>query len=75
MYITSPLCLDSIVASISVCHAEDRGSIPRRDVFSIFDGMSEWLRRAIRNRLGFSRAGSNPAAVVFVNCKIKFFRF
>ena len=25
--------------------------------------MAEWLRRVIRNHLGFSRAGSNPAGV------------
>ena len=25
--------------------------------------LSEWLRRKIRNLLGFARAGSNPAAV------------
>ncbi|ODV82538.1 hypothetical protein CANARDRAFT_205036, partial [[Candida] arabinofermentans NRRL YB-2248] len=27
--------------------------------------LSEWLRRKIRNLLGFARAGSNPAVVVF----------
>ena len=29
--------------------------------------MAEWLRRKTRNLLGFSRAGSNPAAVVFLD--------
>src|SRR5215475_333137 len=28
--------------------------------------VSEWLRRWIRNPLGSTRAGSNPAAVVFI---------
>ena len=28
--------------------------------------MSEWLRRCTRNALGSARAGSNPAAVVFL---------
>jgi hypothetical protein len=27
--------------------------------------MAEWLRRLIRNQLGFSRAGSNPARSEF----------
>ena len=31
------------------------------------DNLSEWLRRQTRNLLGFARAGSNPAVVVF--CK------
>ena len=26
--------------------------------------MAEWLRREIRNLMGFTRAGSNPAGVV-----------
>ena len=30
------------------------------------DNLSEWLRRQTRNLLGFARAGSNPAVVVFV---------
>ena len=29
------------------------------------DNLSEWLRRQTRNLLGFARAGSNPAVVVF----------
>ena len=28
--------------------------------------MAEWLRRVTRNHMGFSRAGSNPACVVFL---------
>ena len=28
--------------------------------------MAEWLRRAIRNRMGSSRLGSNPSGVVFL---------
>ena len=28
------------------------------------DSVAEWLRRETRNLMGFSRAGSNPAAVV-----------
>ena len=30
------------------------------------DNLSEWLRRQTRNLLGFARAGSNPAVVVFL---------
>ena len=30
------------------------------------DNLSEWLRRQTRNLLGFARAGSNPAVVVFI---------
>ena len=33
---------------------------------SFQDNLSEWLRRQTRNLLGFARAGSNPAVVVFV---------
>ena len=29
------------------------------------DNLSEWLRRQTRNLLGFARASSNPAVVVF----------
>ncbi len=29
------------------------------------DYLAEWLRRQTRNLLGFTRAGSNPAVVVF----------
>ena len=37
--------------------------------FAVFEvqksgNLSEWLRRKIRNLLGFARAGSNPAVVV-----------
>jgi hypothetical protein len=36
--------------------------------YQSFEGsVSEWLRRWTRNPLGSSRAGSNPAAVVFTN--------
>ena len=31
---------------------------------SEIDSVAEWLRRETRNLMGFSRAGSNPAAVV-----------
>ena len=31
------------------------------------DNLSEWLRRQTRNLLGFARAGSNPAVVVFAS--------
>ena len=31
------------------------------------DSMAEWLRRQIRNLMGFARGGSNPSAVVFSN--------
>ena len=33
-------------------------------VFFNSGNLSEWLRRKIRNLLGFARAGSNPAVVV-----------
>ena len=29
--------------------------------------MAEWLRRQIRNLMGFARGGSNPSAVALVN--------
>ena len=29
------------------------------------DTLAEWLRRVIRNHMGFPRAGSNPAGVAF----------
>ena len=35
--------------------------------FENHDSVSEWLRRWTRNPLGSARAGSNPAAVVFVS--------
>ena len=34
-------------------------------IYTLYKGnLSEWLRRKIRNLLGFARAGSNPAVVV-----------
>jgi hypothetical protein len=36
--------------------------------FCVFDDvLSEWLRSATRNRMGLSRAGSNPADVEFLS--------
>ena len=31
----------------------------------IQDSMAEWLRRVIRNHMGYARVGSNPTAVVY----------
>lgn len=36
------------------------------------DNLSEWLRRQTRNLLGFARAGSNPAVVVFIHLIIAY---
>ena len=36
-------------------------------LFNNSDTVAEWLRRQIRNLLGFARAGSNPAGVVFLS--------
>ena len=41
------------------------GSIPTLGAIR-YDSMSEWLRRKIRNLLGFARAGSNPVTVVLL---------
>ena len=31
------------------------------------DSMAEWLRRVIRNHMGYARVGSNPTAVARMN--------
>jgi hypothetical protein len=42
----------------------DPGSNPgRTSSFAYNDTLAEWLRRVIRNHMGFPRAGSNPAGV------------
>ena len=43
----------------------DPGSNPGRTSFypQQYDTLAEWLRRVIRNHMGFPRAGSNPAGV------------
>ena len=42
----------------------DPGSNPgRTSSFASADTLAEWLRRVIRNHMGFPRAGSNPAGV------------
>ena len=38
----------------------------RQKMTTFLDNLSEWLRRQTRNLLGFARAGSNPAVVVFI---------
>ena len=44
----------------------DPGSNPgRTSSFAHPDTLAEWLRRVIRNHMGFPRAGSNPAGVAF----------
>ena len=41
---------------------------------AVGDGiLAEWLRRKIRNLLGSARAGSNPADVVLLSKRAKFF--
>ena len=56
---------DGVVGNISACHADARGSIPRRGViYTRFDTLAEWLRRQPAKLLGSTRAGSNPAGVV-----------
>ena len=62
---------DGVVGNISACHADARGSIPRRGVnsqcikkFYLNDTLAEWLRRQPAKLLGSARAGSNPAGVV-----------
>ena len=37
--------------------------------------LAEWLRRKIRNLLGFARAGSSPAVVVFYQNFLNLFNF
>ena len=45
----------------------DPGSNPgRTSSFALSDTLAEWLRRVIRNHMGFPRAGSNPAGVAFI---------
>ena len=46
----------------------DPGSNPgRTSSFTSPDTLAEWLRRVIRNHMGFPRAGSNPAGVAFLS--------
>lgn len=63
---------DGVVGNISACHADARGSIPRRGVKnkkkSAHDTLAEWLRRQPAKLLGSARAGSNPAGVVIMIC-------
>ena len=56
---------DGVVGNISACHADARGSIPRRGDQKNFihDTLAEWLRRQPAKLLGSARAGSNPAGV------------
>ena len=58
---------DGVVGNISACHADARGSIPRRGGFKNFisctDTLAEWLRRQPAKLLCSARAGSNPAGV------------
>ena len=57
---------DGVVGNISACHADARGSIPRRGVDPILgDTLAEWLRRWPAKPLGSARAGSNPVGVVY----------
>ena len=67
---------DGVVGNISACHADARGSIPRRGgpwIMPLFiiadknnhtDTLAEWLRRRPAKPLGFARTGSNPVGVV-----------
>ena len=68
----SPTCKirDGVVGNISACHADARGSIPRRGAFTLLyaltylqDTLAEWLRRQPAKLLCSARAGSNPAGV------------
>ncbi len=59
---------DGVVGNISACHADARGSIPRRGGSMkkiLNDTLAEWLRRQPAKLLGSARAGSNPAGVVY----------
>ena len=56
---------DGVVGNISACHADARGSIPRRGVSLTItiDTLAEWLRRRPAKPLGSARTGSNPVGV------------
>ena len=53
-----------VMVSTVDSESTDPGSNPgRTSTFSSWDILAEWLRRVIRNHMGFPRAGSNPAGV------------
>ena len=63
---------DGVVGNISACHADARGSIPRRGgcakknifIYTRYrDTLAEWLRRLPAKLLGSARTGSNPVGV------------
>ena len=56
----SGVFLHGVTASICAFHAQDPGSIPGGGAF---DNLPEWLTGPPAKRLGFARAGSNPAVV------------
>ena len=63
---------DGVVGNISACHADARGSIPRRGapyvhIFNLNDTLAEWLRRQPAKLLRSACAGSNPAGVVQIH--------
>ena len=69
-FVVSKIIRDGVVGNISACHADARGSIPRRGVLYthtythiLYDTLAEWLRRQPAKLLGYARAGSNPAGV------------
>ena len=64
--VTQHKILDGVVGNISACHADARGSIPRRGVNILYDTLAEWLRRQPAKLVCSACAGSNPAGVVTV---------
>ena len=61
-----PLLLVGVVGNISACHADARGSIPRRGVKKLEELETRWqsgLLRLFTKQLGFTHRGSNPLRV------------
>ena len=59
----------TLQTTIQLCYHSERSILKG----SVQDNLSEWLRRQTRNLLGFARAGSNPAVVVFLFFILFFF--
>ena len=55
-----------VMVSTLDSESSDPGSNPgRTSSFTSPDTLAEWLRRVIRNHMGFPRVGSNPTGDVF----------
>ena len=73
IHISYKIIRDGVVGNISACHADARGSIPRRgvpknNICFCRDTLAEWLRRQPAKLLHSVCEGSNPSGVDILFC-------